>query len=439
MLLTLIASLLILNVPLAGLGPALPWHWTLLGVGALVGVNALACWTGMRMAGHVYNPETGAGQMQAVRIVKVLHAGVVALVAVDVFALRWPLFVGSLFRRHPYLPLVDDLVLLAPALLMILTAMVFKYGLECSRGRVGIGLARYLLLRVRTELAILLVPWLVVVAVADLLDASDLGPLGGVLSMGLIVAIFVFGPWLLRYLWRTSPLPPGPLRDRLEAFSRKSGFRCREILVWHTYNHLPNAAVVGVVPGTRYVLITDALLCSCTDEEIEGVFAHEAGHVRRHHVALYAVFAVGFLCLCTAAADLLVAVGLIAPLESVLSADMTVQQGLLVLAFALFYWVVAFGFLSRRLEQEADVYSLSTASDPAAFLRALQKLSAVSGMPARAGSWRHFSVAHRTRFLAGLLGRPDRARLARRGTWLLKSAVVGLCVVAGLYLLARHT
>ena len=107
------------------------------------------------------------------------------------------------------------------------------------------------------------------------------------------------------------------------------------------------------------------------------------------------------------------------------------------LGFALFYWVVAFGFVSRRLEQEADVYSLSTASDPAAFLRALRKLSAVSGVPARAGSWRHFGVAHRIRFLAGLMGRPERARLALRSIWLLKGAVVSLCFAAGLYLLAR--
>ena len=65
-----------------------------------------------------------------------------------------------------------------------------------------------------------------------------------------------------------------------------------EILLWQTNNNMGNAAVMGVVPQVRYILLSDLLLQTMTDRQIEAVFAHEAGHVVHRHIAWYGVFVV---------------------------------------------------------------------------------------------------------------------------------------------------
>ena len=54
-----------------------------------------------------------------------------------------------------------------------------------------------------------------------------------------------------------------------------------------------NAAVIGFLPGLRYVLVSDLLLESMSPIQVEAVFAHEIGHVRHRHVVWYFIFLVG--------------------------------------------------------------------------------------------------------------------------------------------------
>lgn len=46
---------------------------------------------------------------------------------------------------------------------------------------------------------------------------------------------------------------------------------------------VPTAFAVGVVPGHRYVCVTERLLDLLTPVELAGVVAHEVGHLRRYH------------------------------------------------------------------------------------------------------------------------------------------------------------
>ena len=55
--------------------------------------------------------------------------------------------------------------------------------------------------------------------------------------------VLVLAPAFVRLTWPTRPLPPGPLRDRLERLSRRFRFRCTDILVWDTGQALVNAGV----------------------------------------------------------------------------------------------------------------------------------------------------------------------------------------------------
>ena len=66
--------------------------------------------------------------------------------------------------------------------------------------------------------------------------------------------------------------------------------RYRDILVWRTHSNMGNAAVMGILPHMRYVLLSDLLLETMTDEQIEAVFAHEMGHVVHRHMAWFVLF-----------------------------------------------------------------------------------------------------------------------------------------------------
>jgi len=437
----LICLLLLYVAPSSGTAP-LRGQWVVAGVAATAGLNAVACWAGSRVAARLAERGTPAASLRAVRVVKLLNAGVAGFVMLDVFAFGWPAFVASSVAERLRVPLVADLVLLSPLLLMVCTAIAFQYRLRCRAVPGGPGPWRYLLLRVRTEVAVLLAPWLALVLVSDLSDALAQGTRYYALTQWVVplcalAGAVVLGPFCLRLVWGAGSLPAGPLRERLERFCRAQRFLCRDILLWRTYNSIPNAAVVGIVPFARYVLLTDALVLHCTPEEVEAVFAHEVGHVKHHHMAFYVLFALGFVGLYANFVDLLARFGWVSPLEELFRAEPTGGQAVALLVLAGLYWVVGFGYLSRRFEQQADLFALRVSSRPEAFGEALQKLAQLSGVPAVVGSWRHFSISRRRRFLAEARSDPLRARRAERTARALQLAVAALCLGAAVRIVLR--
>jgi STE24 endopeptidase len=443
MLLPFLLCVLILYVPLPLSGPAAPWPVSAAGVGALAVLAAGAGWAGSGLALRLFRASSPLAEAATVRIFGFLKGLVVGLVAADVFILDWPLAVEGLVGRYRWAVLVDDVLLLLPAVVMTLTVMAFQRRLEVRRAQLSLGLGPYLWLRFRVELGIILAPWLALVLLTDLAEAVLYGSahaaLGGSMATGGVLLVLVVGsPLLLRAAWRTTPLPAGPLRDRLEAFCGQHGFRCRDILVWHTHNHLANAGVIGPTPLLRYVLLSDALVSHFSEDEIEAVFAHEVGHIRHHHLGFYLIFAVAFLAFYANLLDLLAAAGWVEPLQNLMGLDMTVGQGVAMLAFAVVYWVLAFGFVSRRMEQQADAFSFAHSSSSTAFLTALDKLGELSPAPRRGSFWRHFSVERRTDFLRRALVHPELLEQVERKALAIKVGVVLLFGVAVARLLVVH-
>jgi len=438
MLLPFLLCVLVLYCPLPLDAQAAPWQVTAVGVIAIAGLNVLAAWAASGLAIRMVAGEGRRGAMSAVRAFSALKGGVVGFVLADVFALRWPLFVDDLLGGHRWLVLADDVLLLLPALAMILTVMAFQRRFEARINASSISLPRYLWLRFRVELAIVLIPWLLLVLVTDLTQAVFLhSPYARradtVATFAVLGALLLFSPALLRFIWSTSRLPDGPLRRRLEQFCRAHSFPCNDILLWHTDNCLANAGVVGPTRLLRYVMISDSLLARCTEGEVAAVFAHEVGHVRRHHLSFYVIFAIAFLCFYANLMDLAAAFGWVAPLGDIFAFDMTVRQAVAMLVLAGVYWAVVFGFVSRRLEQEADLFSLRNIENPQEFLTALEKLSAVSGVPRAANHWRHFSIARRVEWMKKVLAQPEvGTRFLRR----LRMLKLGILATLGL-LLAR--
>ncbi|HIF41390.1 MAG TPA: hypothetical protein EYQ74_09860 [Planctomycetes bacterium] len=225
----------------------------------------------------------------------------------------------------------------------------------------------------------------------------------------LLVGMSLGVPHLIANAWRTRPLEPGPTSEILGRVAERAGFTCREVRVWDTGNLIANAAIVGV-GRRRLVLLSDALLQTLGPRELASVYGHEIGHAKCRHVSIFLAWSLGFFL----AADLL------APASEL--------WGSVFLAGALGTWILCFGWLSRRSELEADLYSLNLLGDSEALASALGQ---VGQRMSDRGGWRHFSASIRMGFLASVSTDPEVGRRFKRrmrvGAWL----GAGLLAVTG--------
>jgi len=171
------------------------------------------------------------------------------------------------------------------------------------------------------------------------------------LLLGLALGLLWAGPWLMMRMWWTAPLG-GALGQELAELAGRYRVRFAGFRLWRTYNTIPNAAVVGVLPWSRYFLITDRLLRALDDEEIEAVLAHEVGHAARWHPLWYVIM----LMAGSGAMSFLVASGV----DWVQTYDVVVpgwaQEAASLGALAGFLLVVFTG-MARHFELEADWFA----------------------------------------------------------------------------------
>ncbi|MEM6314245.1 MAG: M48 family metalloprotease, partial [Planctomycetota bacterium] len=251
---------------------------------------------------------------------------------------------------------------------------------------------RYVMSRTRVEVLFALVPVAGVLALRDVASAglaragidTALPVIEAAISFGGIALIFIAAPAILRHVLPTSSMPAGPLRQRLEDVANRTGMRFRDILVWHTDNAVANAAVMGLFPQVRYVLLSDLLIETMTDQQVEAVFAHEVGHVRHRHMIWYVVFvAIMMLALAGPGTDLerWVRAQWVGNADAVALAIVGATLGL---------FLTMLGLLSRQFEQQADVFASRnvTTDDDAppvrgalVFATALRRVAQINGMP----------------------------------------------------------
>ncbi len=309
----------------------------------------------------------------------------------------------------------------------------------------------YLLFQIRFQLLLVGLPLMCIVASKDIIEMyrmpisnwvsgilvntscqsfSDFVPdmlLG--LSAGIV---FLFAPFLVKFVWRCYSLPKGSLRDILIRLSKSVNLKFRDILLWPTYGVIVNAAVVGFVGRIRYIMLSDGLIESLTDGQIESVFGHEIGHIKHHHMLFYLFFAVGSMGF----------VGLLGYyLQMTLGLSPDIVQIIIILAIA-GLWFLCFGYISRNFERQADLFAVKLLSrefdkfgcDDVHCLRhngeysgklitpvcmssaklfgsALRRTAALNAIPAMKKSWRHGSISERCNFLIEVAGQP--ARLLR--------------------------
>lgn len=332
-------------------------------------------------------------------------------------------------------------------------------------------LARYLVLKGRQTLGLIMPVILLFVVRRDVIERVWPGweenALASPIEIVLLGSLILFAaPLFIRFAWPTRRLPEGPLRSRLERVAARAGFRFTDVLIWDTGNSVLNACVTGILPGFRYVLLTDSLVETMTPLEIAAVFGHEIGHIAHRHLLFFGFFFAGSLGIVTLVAEGVVRAAQAVPELSWLpqttwsSARELVQEGA-VLAFAgLYFWLI-FGHLSRRFERQADVFGSKLVSCDQAdcpphadtdlvstgqarsprlplcrqglrtFADALSIVAQCNGMELKRPSWRHGSIASRIGFLEQLERDLDsEPRFQREVAWL--QGVLGVILLAAL-------
>src|SRR5258705_4362477 len=125
-------------------------------------------------------------------------------------------------------------------------------------------------------------------------------------------------------------------------------------MLWQTDFSMANAAVIGLLPGWRYVLLSDRLLETMSDPEIEAVFAHELGHIVHNHMAWFVVF-FAILILATLGPGQMLAGWLDNRLPRWLVQNYAIGVSWTGMMFIAILMTV--GYLSRRFERQADVFA----------------------------------------------------------------------------------
>jgi STE24 endopeptidase len=273
--------------------------------------------------------------------------------------------------------------------------------------------------------------------------------------------VLVLSPAFIRLAWPTRPLPPGPLRDRLERVADRFGFRCTDILVWDTGGALINAGVTGALPWFRYVLLTDALIEDLDPHQVAAVFGHEIGHIAHRHLLYFGFFSLGSLGVMALAggaidASLGLWLGFLAGWGG--SSAIAIAQAVAFVICLGLYFLLVFGHVSRRFERQADVFgcravSCGRASCPPhldwddvdgarqepgplcpvgirIFAAALANVAMLNGMERRKRSWRHGSIQRRIEFLEGLVGEPESERLFQVGVSRLRVVLALVLIVS---------
>ena len=200
--------------------------------------------------------------------------------------------------------------------------------------------------------------------------------------------------------------------------------RTRDVMLWPTGGSMVNGAVIGLIPSMRYVLLTDELLERLPSGQIRAVVAHEAGHLRHRHLPWTILSLLALIG--TIGVVLEWSIELLLPTLLEWSGDpvrmIAVSEALGVM-IALVLTFLAFGWISRRFELQADASAArdltvrgGVGDDSAAregrldeqatllMCGALDSVATINGVDPNRHTWRHGSIRWRQNRLRSLIG-----------------------------------
>ncbi|HID40367.1 MAG TPA: M48 family peptidase [Calditrichaeota bacterium] len=176
--------------------------------------------------------------------------------------------------------------------------------------------------------------------------------------------------------YKFEPLNDESLLHRMQALANSVGFKLEGIFRFNLSKttNKANAALTGLGKSKR-IILGDTLLENFTMDEIEAVFAHEAGHFAHNHLIIGIVTA-------TFTSFFSLYLGALLYQKAVVHGQFYGQADLAALPLlSIILSVISFilnpltNALSRYHERQADLFALKHSSNPEAFISAMRKLS----------------------------------------------------------------
>jgi STE24 endopeptidase len=188
--------------------------------------------------------------------------------------------------------------------------------------------------------------------------------------------IAFISPFLIRIIYKLTPLEDGELKEKIEDFAKKTGYRLKGIYTVNASKRSTklNAFATGF-GKTKTIGLFDTLIEKMTIDEVISVLAHEVGHAKKRHIIkrmplgllqfAIVLFAAYFIITMPAAAQ---AFGF---------ADVNIAFGIYVMFILISPLMLVLQIpsnaLSRKHEYEADAYEKEL-GDAAVSVSALKKL-----------------------------------------------------------------
>jgi Zn-dependent protease with chaperone function len=236
-----------------------------------------------------------------------------------------------------------------------------------------------------------------------------------------VLTVMCLFPWLVTRMWKMGRIEDRQLNRKLMMICEQANIGVRQIKIWKTGYQMANAAVTGLLPGTRVILLSDLLLKQFEPEEVEAIVRHEAGHVRLNHLPLKMMFIVVpmLVLLIDKASD----AGITGRLGEMLSASGSAVSGehaahVMAIGFA-FYLLVMLRWLSHKMEFEADLFAATDLDNAGTNVHvdqtraALWRLAALSPEQFKKRTLMHPSIKDRILFIEKVASEPELASLYR--------------------------
>ena len=333
----------------------------------------------------------------------------VALFSCDIHHYLTPL---SLDERFPSFTNISGLAFFFLFLLLMWRRAKLAYEIIFERNYTN---TAFLISNTRANLPIIF-PWIFLSLANDLLALlpfpavktflhSEIGEYASFVLFLLLILIFF--PPMVRRLWGCTPFPKGALLDHLQSFFKSQRFSAR-VFIWPLFEgRVITAAVMGIIPGLRYVMITPALLQHLSLEELDAVMAHEIGHIKRKHMLLYLFIISGFSIIAgfflepftfflLSRSSFYVLLGF-----SGLTAEnlLTVFMAITILVSMILYFRFLFGYFIRNFERQADLHVFKAIGSSDSIISAFEKIAILSGNIRDLPSWHHFGIGQRVDYL----------------------------------------
>jgi heat shock protein HtpX len=182
----------------------------------------------------------------------------------------------------------------------------------------------------------------------------------GIFVVAINILQWLISPYIIDALYRVKEIPENKhpkLHQIVENLSSKSGIKKPRLMLANI--PIPNAFAYGSPIAGNRVTVTDGLLKTLDDEEVEAVIGHELGHLKHRDVQVMM-----FVSLLPA---LFYYIGYSLMMSSMYSRRREEGSGALLgmglVAFSMFLTYVCVSFLSRVREYYADRYSATIVED----------------------------------------------------------------------------